>query len=269
MKIKDHIPNLLTLGNLVCGVVAIVVLFETKDPKKAAWTIAALMSTAMVLDFFDGFVARALKVSSPLGKELDSLADCVTFGVLPGLLAYHMIRYDAMATFPIGLTGREETGLLLPLLALLIPVFSAYRLAKFNIDTRQSYGFIGLPTPANALFFLSLFMIHNLDVGFADSGFNPFGNETIAVPSDPGILYWLVHEKTVAILSVVFSFLLVAEIPLMAMKFKGFGWKENWPKFVFMGLSLIMGIVLFYKAVPIIIVLYFVISQIEIRTHKK
>lgn len=233
MQIKAQIPNLLTLSNLFCGVMAILYLLLT-DAYGDPWIIAILMGAALVFDFLDGMVARLLKVSSPIGKELDSLADMVTFGVLPGILMYRMMAY-----------GETKGEVFIPgLIALLIPVFSALRLAKFNVDERQSDRFFGLPTPANAVLMLSLFLIFCLDTGTLYRG-------------------WLTELPVLAAITVVFSILLVVDLPLLALKFKSFSFKDNAYRFILIGLSIVLGVILTYKAVPLIILLYILISIIE------
>ena len=233
MQIKKHIPNMLTLGNLFCGVTAIIVLF-TKGPTEDYLLIALLMGIAMVCDFLDGMVARLLKVSSPIGKELDSLADMVTFGVLPGMLVYNMLadQFYGEGVYVMGLIG------------LVIPLFSALRLAKFNVDERQSDRFFGVPTPANAFLFLALFLIFRMDAGtwYHD----------------------LLQNQWVLIgIAVGMSFLLVADIPLLALKFKNLSFADNKFRYILIGVSVLLSVILFYKALPLIIAFYIVLSIIE------
>ncbi len=178
---------------------------------------------AAILDFLDGFSARLLNVSSPVGKELDSLADMVTFGVLPSVMVYNYL-------------DRSMDNPYLPYVAFSMALFSALRLAKFNLDTRQTDAFMGLPTPANALFFSSLPIIANSEYAV-----------------------WL-GPYTVISLILVFSFLLVAELPLMALKFKRFHWKGNELKFVFLLFAALLLVVLHWIAVPLIIFLYIFMS---------
>ena len=134
---SKHIPNLLTISNLICGCIALYFTFQGK----LVFT-AYLISLAAVFDFMDGAVARLLNVSNPIGKELDSLADMVSFGLVPGSVVFHLLEEDALNQYSF--------------MALLIPIFSAYRLAKFNVDENQNENFIGLPTPANCLLFVSI-----------------------------------------------------------------------------------------------------------------
>ncbi|HSI77220.1 MAG TPA: CDP-diacylglycerol--serine O-phosphatidyltransferase [Lunatimonas sp.] len=188
MKIKQHIPNLVTCLNLVCGMAGIYFVLEGN----VLWA-AYLVILAAVFDFLDGFLARVMDAYSELGKQLDSLADMVTFGVLPAFLVFKLIQLGGDFSY-------------LPFIAFLIAVQSALRLAKFNIDTRQSDRFIGLPTPANALFFSAL---PHLAIS------QPWAAKITASPM--GLIA----------LTMIFSWLLTAEIPLLALKFKNFQLKEN------------------------------------------
>jgi CDP-diacylglycerol---serine O-phosphatidyltransferase len=234
--IKKHIPNSITLLNLVCGCLAIISTFH-----KTFELTAILVIIAAVLDFFDGFAARMLKVHSEMGKQLDSLADMVTFGVVPGFVMYQLIIFDIGSNQ--AYIGPNEPVWYLAYVAMLIPVFSAYRLAKFNIDTRQSDSFIGLPTPANALFicFLPMLMI-------------PEGNVIAELLLKPYVLI---------ILCVVQSYLLIAELPLIALKFKQFGFAGNEWRYCLIICSFILLIVLKQKAVPLIIILYVILSLLQ------
>ncbi|MEQ8242301.1 CDP-diacylglycerol--serine O-phosphatidyltransferase [Fulvivirga sp.] len=216
MSIKKHIPNLLTSSNLVCGCLGIIYCFQG-DLKLAVY----LIWIAMLFDFFDGFAARLLKVSSPIGKELDSLADMVTFGVLPAILILQLIE-------------QHETGPI-KYIALLIAVFSALRLAKFNVDDKQQSVFIGLPTPANALFLSSLIFVFERFPAFNQ-------------------LYFLVG------VAVIFSLLLVAPLELFALKFKNYAWEGNEVRFIFLLLSLISIVFLQFLALPLIILGYILLS---------
>jgi len=181
---------------------------------------------AGVFDFFDGFAARMLKVSSPIGKELDSLADVISFGLLPALVMYKMI----------GSTSESEW---LPFIAFSIAVFSALRLAIFNVDEGQTDSFRGLNTPANTIFITSVPLLHDR-VGA-----------------------WLYEPATLVAITLIFSFLLTSPIRFFAFKFKNFGWKGNETRFTFLLLSGLMLIVLQLLAIPIIIILYIVISLLE------
>ncbi len=217
--IRRHIPNMLTCANLVCGCVGIFFVFSG-DLLMATY----LIWTAMVFDFLDGFTARMLKVSSPIGKELDSLADMVTFGVLPAFMMFFLIRN--------GLEAQHG----LAFAALAIAVFSALRLANFNVDERQSEQFIGLPTPANALFLSSL----------------PFLEGTF--------MEWVLAPWPLLIISVVFALLLVAPLPLFSLKFKSFRYSENRIRINFLLISLLCLLFFRMAGLPLIIVVYLVMS---------
>lgn len=221
MNIKGNIPNAFTCANLLCGGLGIVAVMNNSAP--AAWFVWA----GCFFDFFDGSMARWLKVSSPLGKELDSLADVVTFGALPALYMYKMIEADSE-----GIT-------LLPYSALSLLIFSAIRLAVFNLDESQQTDFRGLPTPANAVFITSL-------------GFLP---------------EWVpVYNHTVlAGISLFFSWLLVSPVRLISLKFKNFGWKENKVRFTFLGLSVLLLCIAMQGALPWIVIMYLFVSLISFK----
>ena len=219
---KKHIPNIVTLGNLFCGIVAILYAIDGLFQMAFLWCVAGI-----ILDFFDGFVARWLRVTSPLGVQLDSLADMITSGLFPGIVMFLLMKNASTDIFSI----KDY----LPFLGFLITLASAYRLAKFNIDTRQTISFIGLPTPANALFISSLALIAN-DFSFLTN-------------------YWVL-----AIITLVSSYLLNSEIQLFALKFKSFSLKKNLQKYVFMVLSTVLLIVFQFSAVPLIIMAYILLS---------
>lgn len=227
-----HIPNAMTCGNLLCGCIGI--LFATQgDLASAAWLIVL----AGVLDFGDGFVARAVGVSGPFGKELDSLADVVTFGVLPSFIVLALIRGPFQPlTKAAGGFGTTEV---LSLLAFAIAVCGALRLARFNIDTRQTDQFLGLPIPANAIFVASLplILVHQ--------------SEYTTLILNPYVLYGTI---------MIMSALMVSELPLMAFKFKSFGWAKNRVKYSFLIASILLLILLQFAATPLIILLYILFS---------
>jgi CDP-diacylglycerol---serine O-phosphatidyltransferase len=222
-----NLPNAITCGNLLCGCLGIIQVFEG-DLK----TASVYIILAGILDFFDGFVARLLHITSPVGKELDSLADCVTFGVLPSLILYKYIQIGSMDME----TPRRYA-------VFVLTIFSALRLAKFNVDTRQSESFIGVPTPANALVVASLPLIIE---------FHP--QYTMMITSNPWVLVGY---------CIVMSFLLVSELPLFALKFKHFKWKGNEIKFIFILLSIILLVAFNVLAVPFIVALYIILSLIS------
>ncbi|MBX9851782.1 MAG: CDP-alcohol phosphatidyltransferase family protein [Cytophagaceae bacterium] len=255
MNIKKHIPNFLTCCNLLCGCLGIIAIFQfafSQDPYYALKNASYLIFLACIFDFLDGFAARLLKVTSPIGKELDSLADCVTFGVLPGLIIYQLIYMNIDYSKPI-IPGWHVTIItpvgfiseyLLKFIALLIPVFSALRLAKFNIDERQTSGFIGVPTPTNAILIASFPMI-------LSQGKFPALNNIIA------------HPFFLVCFTLMMCYLLVAELPLFALKFKSFKWADNKVRFSFLGISLLLFIFLTWTAIPLIIFLYIILSVVE------
>jgi CDP-diacylglycerol---serine O-phosphatidyltransferase len=275
------LPNWFTAGNLICGVMAILFAL-TGRIDLAPW----LVMIAALLDFMDGFLARKMGVSSELGKQLDSLADMVTFGVVPGIISFILLiingahevvhasfgpeaspyLYDSfgqsihqLITFyfadltgnPLEFAPFHFSGWYLysPFVALLIPFFSLFRLAKFNIDTRQSDKFLGLPTPANTLFFMSLPLM--LWDAWGETGWKHT------------LIYTLIKEEILSVFIVLFSVLLVTEIPLIALKFKDFSWKNNRMRYVLLGLSVILIALLSFRAIPVILFLYLGLSMAE------
>lgn len=231
--------------NLLCGCLASVAIL---DGHMVAGAI--LVVVAAILDFFDGFVARLLKVSSPIGKELDSLADMVTFGLVPGLI---VLRYLADNE---GIDAFEISSFLehpVLFIAFMIPIFSALRLAKFNVDDRQQYGFRGVPTPASALWFISIPLILNyMPYHLGWSGENAFVSNGYLIGS-----------------TIIISLLMVSDIPLLAMKFTQYGWKGNQPKYIFLISSVLLLIILQVLAIPAILSLYLVISIVSNLINKK
>lgn len=285
-RVRNFIPNMLTLGNLACGLVGIVLLLDPDNVTIPYQAIGLLMVGAMAFDFADGFVARAMKATSPIGKELDSLSDLVSFGVLPGLMVYVILKVQVqtpLSDIYIGGDGPppspdEIDAILhpwwssaLPYIGLLIPLFSAYRLAKFNVDTRQSYGFLGLPTPANALFFLSIFLMFVERIQATDlvpRRYYSYYHATNLIPFGSDPFNWL-HQPFVLIgLTLLFSVLLVTEIPLLAMKFKDYSFRNNWPRYVLILVSITLLAIFWFRAIPLIIVCYFIFSFIDTRLHK-
>jgi len=240
MNIKRHIPNLLTLGNLLCGTMATIAAVNSDY-----LTAASLVVLGIVFDFFDGFAARILKVSGELGKQLDSLADMVTSGVVPGIIMYKLM-IENNKTFLGDMVSKNQAAEfvmydLLAGLGLILTLAACYRLGKFNIDTRQSDSFIGLPTPAMSLFVIALPLIP----AYSD---NLFFIELVQNN------YFLIG------VTVVLSYLMNAEIPLFSLKFKTFGVKENVLKYVFLVLSVVVLLTLEVIAIPTIIILYVALS---------
>jgi CDP-diacylglycerol--serine O-phosphatidyltransferase len=278
MKIKQHIPNTITCCNLLCGCLAIVQAFEGN----LVWT-AYLVGLAAIFDFFDGFAARLLRVTSPIGKDLDSLADMVTFGVVPGIVMFQLISFSTiyLANGPIypPLSALPEATKVeypvyaeyLKYIAFIVPIFSAIRLAKFNNDTRQTTSFIGLPTPANAIFICSIPLIIDGKLlkffsGHADIYISDIfiaAQQPLSQSASNNLSYdFLLNPYILIGIIVVLSFLLVSEIPLFALKFKFFGWKGNRVRYVFLGLSLLLLITLQFVGIPLIIILYVLMSLI-------
>lgn len=229
-RIKKNIPNLITLGNLTCGLLSILFAFEGNLA-----LAGGLIFYGAILDFFDGFAARLLKVNSEIGKQLDSMADMVTFGVAPGILMYQLIAMTNENPLAI------SNELTISLIAFLIPIFSAIRLAKFNIDTRQISSFIGLPTPAAAIFIASLPII----------GANYYTNFSL---------------ELLIVSTVILSILLVAELPLFSLKIsKGETLKNqlNIIRIAFLISSVILLFILKFAAIPFIVILYIFLSIIN------
>ncbi len=222
MMILRHLPNALTCCNLLCGCLGIIAVWQGPADHAVGYVIAAC-----IFDFLDGFAARALNVSSPIGKELDSLADMVSFGVLPSLVMYRMIDTLSSSEW-------------LPYAAFSLAVFSALRLAKFNVDENQKDSFIGLPTPANALFIASLVYLES-----------------------PWDLFISQDFFLIAII-VVFSFLLVAPVELFALKFKSMAWKDNQLKFTFVAFSALMLGIWQLAAMPFVILTYVAVSLLKL-----
>ncbi|MBL7850287.1 MAG: CDP-diacylglycerol--serine O-phosphatidyltransferase [Cyclobacteriaceae bacterium] len=216
-----HLPNALTSLNLLSGCLGIVSVLHG-PAHHAIWYVIV----ACVFDFFDGFTARALNVSSPIGKELDSLADMVSFGVLPSLVMYRMLDTQSSHEF-------------IPYGAFSLAVFSALRLAKFNIDETQREHFVGLPTPANALFITSLVYLAS-----------PFD---VVISQDFSLL----------MITAIFSFLLVAPVELFALKFKTYSWGGNELKFTFVAFSVFLLALWQLAAMPFVILTYVAVSLLK------
>lgn len=243
-----QIPNLFTLLNLVFGCIAIVLILQTGEtlvtqsdgtwvaqlPEKIWWG-SICIGIAAIVDFLDGFVARLFNAESAMGKQLDSLADIVSFGVAPGMILYQLLRISFIS---------EESGLdtsfwsLAP--AVLFPCAGAYRLARFNIDTKQRFGFRGVPIPAAGLVVASLPLIML---------YNYF--DLVNVLLNKWVLYAVI---------LVLSYLMVSRMSLMAMKFKDLSLKNNFPKFLLVVLAIIAAIFLQWLAVPVIFILYIILS---------
>lgn len=282
-----NIPNLFTASNMLCGVLAIILAFAGRID-----IAPYFIFLAAVLDFFDGFLARLLKQQGELGKQLDSLADMISFGLAPGIIMMVILVYVTTKADVSGLiyTGEyiTQSGVVngdthgyfnfwlalfqwkndflgsekinfLPFTALIIPFFSLFRLAKFNIDTRQSESFIGLPTPANTIFFMAfpLLLMKYID----QTGW------------EHDLIMWLIQPVVLIPIIVIMSILLVAELPLFALKFKSFKWTGNEIRYIFLISCGILIPFLLVWSIPIIVLLYLLLSFIyniirKNRTHE-
>lgn len=249
MNISKQIPNIITSLNILCGCVAI--LFAVSGDLIAA---AFFVFLGIFFDFFDGLAARLLKAQSEVGLQLDSLADVITSGVAPAVVMFQMFNltyFHQMQTLTETFsTSGWNIGYknYLPLIGLLIAIASAYRLAKFNVDTRQTSGFIGLPTPANTLLILSLPLI--LQFQYSELA------ETIILNQ------WFLIGMT--LLSCI---LLNAEISLFALKFKTWDFKSNAVRYVFLILCAVLLVLLKFLAIPFIILLYILLSLFIHKDH--
>jgi len=230
MSVKHHIPNTITSLNLACGFLALIMAFGEHE---GSLIIACyLVGVATVLDFLDGLAARTLGMYSEFGKQLDSLADMVTFGLVPGVIMFQLIN---QATAGID-------NILLPIVAVFIPICSALRLAKFNIDTQQSDSFKGLPTPANAILIASLPLVLAHD--------------------EYGLANWLSNPFVLIAFAITCSLLLVSNISMFSLKMKDLSWRNNKLIYSFLLLALVLIALLHFTALPIIILLYIIVSLI-------
>lgn len=250
-----QIPNIITLLNLVFGCLAIVYAMQngfTITYNESGETFAIIpeqiflsslfIGCAAVVDFFDGFVARLMKADSAMGKELDSLADVVSFGAAPAIIVYQFLRLSF---------AQQADGIdisvwwLLP--AFILPCAAAYRLARFNLDTTPSFGFKGLPVPAAGLFIASFPLI------YWNSGTTPWIVQTL-------ISKWFWYAVILGV-----SYLMISTLPMMALKFKDFSVKNNVVKYVLVVLAAVLAFILGWQSIPIIFFVYVVLSLV---THK-
>ncbi len=278
-----NIPNLFTAGNMLCGVFAIILAFAGRID-----IAPYFIFLAAILDFLDGFLARILKQQGELGKQLDSLADMISFGLAPGIIMLFVLVFSVLSkdlysigmdsvfdqssmlamcfvssnAWEMSLSGTQVsmfqmdyTQVMLPFAALIITFFSLFRLAKFNIDTRQSESFIGLPTPANTIFFMAfpLLLTH-------------YGNTT---GWEHNLIMWLIQPWVLIPIIVVMSLMLVSELPLFALKFKSFKWAGNEIRYIFLISCGILIPTLLFWSIPIIIILYLKLSFINNLLRKK
>jgi CDP-diacylglycerol---serine O-phosphatidyltransferase len=248
---QRHIPNVFTLLNLFLGCIAIVFALQTETisifvnndlsthyniPEKLS-IASYFIFAAAVVDFLDGFVARLLGATSEMGKQLDSLSDVVSFGVAPSVMLYQLLRISFI---------KEENGLEISIVwlfpAFLVACAGAYRLARFNIDTSQSYGFKGVPIPAAGLLIASFPLILH------------YGNSIIDVSE------WLTNKWVLYTVIVLVSGLMVSRLPLMALKFKDFTFKNNIPKVILLAITLAAALLLQWLAVPVVFIAYIILS---------
>ncbi len=244
-----QIPNLFTLLNLVFGCLAIVYTMQsgieliTEDsglqsiriPEKI-WMGSVFIGLAAVIDFVDGFVARLFKASSAMGQQLDSLADLVSFGVAPGLIIYQFLRLS-LSGEPDGV----DASMVYLLPAFIVPCAAAWRLARFNLDTTQQYGFKGLPTPSAGMLIASFPLLYWF-------------------PIDQLVVQVLVNKWFWYGIILLVSWLMVSSLPLMALKFKDFSVKNNLPKFILIAATIVSALLLGWLAVPVVFILYILLS---------
>ncbi len=244
-----QIPNIFTLLNLFFGCLAIIVILQSgislvntadgaqmMNMPEAIFMAALYIGLAAVVDFFDGFVARLLKAQSAMGRELDSLADVVSFGVAPGMIIYQFLRLSL---------ARQEDGMdasvawLLP--ALILPCAAAWRLAKFNTDDTQHFSFRGVPTPAVGLLVASFPLI--------------FWESNAAAFIDLFLNKWLWY-----VIVLLLSYLMISDIPIMSLKFKSYAFKDNMPKIILLGIGIVLVLLFQWLAVPLIFIAYILLS---------
>lgn len=250
---KKHIPNLITMLNLLSGCIAVVLAVQNHLDLAAFFVFLGIF-----FDFFDGLAARVLKVQSELGLQLDSLADVVTSGVVPGIAMYQMLAMS-QGGFVLGWEGTAaskevvwvgEDIVPLALVGFLITLSSAYRLAKFNIDDDQKTSFKGLPTPANALFILSLPLILKYQDNLVISN-------------------WLMNPWVLLFITLLSTYMLNAPVRLFALKFKSWGFKGNGVRYTFLLLSLVMAVTMKFLAIPLIIISYVILSVVDTQVLRK
>ncbi len=233
---KKYIPNLITQLNLTAGLIAI--LFATQNQLDYA---AYFVFFGIFLDFFDGFIARILHKESEIGVQLDSLADMVTSGVVPGIVMFQLLHKADTDWLMVDYLSNFKEITFLPFLALILPLAAAYRLAKFNVDDRDDHDFIGLPTPALALFVVSLPLI------------SIYGKHEWAVNMVNGTYFLIVT-------TILGSILMISELSLFSLKFSNFSLKNNLVKYLFLVLAILLLLVLQISALPIIIIVYILVS---------
>lgn len=247
MSLRRHVPNTITIVNLLCGSIATI--FAVQGNLVMA---AVFVGLGIFFDFFDGLAARALNVKSELGLQLDSLADMITSGLVPGIVMFQLFqmalpRYEATAVdWEAGNDLLEWNFHAWALIGLLVTAASGYRLAKFNIDDRQTDSFIGLPTPANALLIISLPLI-------------------LIFQPEPALVDVILNPWFLVGLTLFSSFMLNAEIPLFALKFDNWSFADNKLRYFFLLYCLVMVVLVQFAAIPILIISYVILSMIANR----
>jgi CDP-diacylglycerol---serine O-phosphatidyltransferase len=243
-----QIPNLFTLLNLVFGCIAIILILQPGEniaalqegnlminlPEKITYA-SFFIFAAGIIDFLDGFVARLMKASSEMGKQLDSLSDAVTFGVAPAMIMYQLLRMSYLKE-----ESAFDTSIIFLAPALLIACCAVWRLAKFNIDARQSTTFFGVPTPITAFVVASLPLI---------IWFNQWN-----------LAEMLVNRWVLYLFTLVLSLMMVVDVPIMSLKFKDYSFKNNQPKFILVAAAIVLVIIFQWAAIPLIYLLYVVLS---------
>lgn len=239
MNIKKHIPNIITLINLFCGCIALV--FASQKQFELAFLFVSL---GIFFDFFDGFFARMFKVQSELGLQLDSLADMVTSGVVPGYVMFQLILNSFGPDKVVDVNSWDNSLMIMPFLGFIITLGACFRLANFNIDTRQTDSFIGLPTPANALFILSLPLV----IQYSGIDF---------------VVESLQCIKVLLVITLLSAYVMNAEIPLFSLKIKNFNFQKNALQIFFLAVSVTLLLVFKYLGVPLIILFYVLLSVVN------
>lgn len=239
---KKFIPNFITLGNLFCGVVAI---------RMAAWgrfqEAAFFIALGIILDFFDGMAARLLHTASPLGRELDSLADVITSGVAPGFILF-------------GLLWEHSTSTLIKYIAFLIPVFAAYRLATFNLDKTQGHSFRGLAAPANAIFWAGMGLVSDIclnDLSFLPNFFQPI------ISYDLWAVLFMENDVVLvalAVVSILLDLLMICRLPMFSLKFSNLRWHDNAIRYLFLIGCVVLLVLFGYASLPLMILWYILLS---------
>lgn len=237
MGIKKHVPNSITCMNLISGAVATVMAINGEF-----FYASLFIYLAAVFDFFDGMSARLLKVSSEIGKELDSLADDISFGLAPGAILFCWLRLNLAA----------ELSCPLPYLAFILSAFAAVRLAKFNLDTRQTTSFIGLPTPAVSILTASIIALFDPKSGCDVEFLRPFVSNVYVVLAYVAL----------------FSYLMVCELPMFSLKFKNLKWENNKPQYVLVAFAVVSLLSLQLAAVPLIILFFILMSLLLFFVNK-